>query len=184
VGAAVLLICQVNTPSGVPEAVPIVLVLLGLWTLLLQNTRFGRYVYAIGGNPEAARRAGVNLAWVRTGVFTLTAATAGFGGILLGSFFYGEYSTNTANPGQLVLYSVAAAVIGGTSLFGGRGKPIHGVLGGLMMGGLAYGVSLVDWGQFLQVPMEYIVPGAVLLLAVLVDVLSRGGAKTGSVTRV
>jgi D-xylose transport system permease protein len=187
VGVAVLMICTVNRGTalvrvqGVPWVIPIVLVVLGAWTLLLQRTRFGRYVYAIGGNPEAARRAGVSLAAIRTWAFALCSATAGLGGILLGSFFFGEYSTNTADPGQLVLYAVAAAVIGGVSLFGGRGKAIHGVLGGLLIGGIAYGVSLLNLGT-LATPLEYIVPGAVLLAAVAVDVLSRRG--TGSVTRV
>jgi D-xylose transport system permease protein len=187
VGVAVLLICTVNRGTalvrvqGVPWVIPIVLVVLGAWTLLLQRTRFGRYVYAIGGNPEAARRAGVSLAAIRTWAFALCSATAGLGGILLGSFFFGEYSTNTADPGQLVLYAVAAAVIGGVSLFGGRGKAIHGVLGGLLIGGIAYGVSLLNLGT-LATPLEYIVPGAVLLAAVAVDVLSRRGS--GSVTRV
>jgi D-xylose transport system permease protein len=187
VGVAVVLICNVNrgtslvTVEGVPWVIPIVLAVLGAWTLVLQRTRFGRYVYAIGGNPEAARRAGVSLAGIRTWAFALCSATAGLGGILLGSFFYGEYSTNTQDPGQLVLYAIAAAVIGGVSLFGGRGKAIHGVLGGLLIGGIAYGVSLLNLGT-LATPLEYIVPGGVLLAAVLVDVLSRRG--TGSGTRV
>jgi D-xylose transport system permease protein len=182
-GAAVVAVCAANLPSGVPEVIPIVVGIVGLWTLLLARTKFGRYIYAIGGNPEAARRAGVNLALVRTGAFALCSATAGFGGILLGSFFYGQYSTNDADPGQLILYSVAAAVIGGTSLFGGRGKPLHGLLGGLLIGGIAYGVSLLSLGEY-STPLEYILPGAVLLIAVLVDVLSRRGARTGSVARV
>jgi len=186
VGVAVVVICTINrgtplvTVQGVPWVIPIVLVVLGVLTLLLQRTRFGRYVYAIGGNPEAARRAGVSLAAIRTWAFALCSATAGLGGILLGSFFFGQYSTNTADPGQLVLYSVAAAVIGGVSLFGGRGKPVHGVLGGLLIGAIAYGVSLLSLGQ-LATPLQYIVPGGVLIVAVLVDVLSRRG--TGSVAR-
>jgi len=159
--------------------IPIVLVLLGAVTLLLQRTRFGRYVYAIGGNPEAARRAGVSLSAIRIWSFALCSATACLGGILLGSFFFGEYSTNTADPGQLVLYSIAAAVIGGVSLFGGRGKAIHGILGGLLIGSIAYGVSLLSLGS-LSTPLEYILPGGVLLVAVGIDVLSR----RGSVTRV
>jgi D-xylose transport system permease protein len=189
VAVAVVAICNLNrgtslvTVEGVPWVIPIVLVVLGVWTLLLQRTRFGRYVYAIGGNPEAARRAGVSLATVRTWSFVLCSATAGLGGILLGSFFYGQYSTNTADAGQLVLYSVAAAVIGGTSLFGGRGKAIHGVLGGLLIGGIAYGVSLLQLGE-LSTPLQYIIPGVVLLVAVFVDVVSRGGARTGSAARV
>jgi D-xylose transport system permease protein len=187
VGVAVVVICNGNrgttlvTVEGVPWVIPIVLVLLGAWTVLLQRTRFGRYVYAIGGNPEAARRAGVSLAAIRTWSFALCSATAGLGGVLLGSFFFGQYSTNTADPGQLVLYCVAAAVIGGVSLFGGRGKAVHGVLGGLLIGGIAYGVSLLSLGT-LATPLQYILPGGVLLGAVLVDVQSRRG--TGSVTHV
>jgi D-xylose transport system permease protein len=187
VGVAVLLICNVNrgtqilSIAGVPWVIPIVLVVLGGWTLLLQRTSFGRHIYAIGGNPEAARRAGISLVTVRTWSFALCSATAGLGGILLGSYFLGQYSTNTSDPGQLVLYSVAASVIGGVSLFGGRGKAVHGVLGGLLIGGIAYGVSLLNLGS-LSTPLQYILPGAVLIGAVLVDVLSRRGA--GSVTGV
>jgi D-xylose transport system permease protein len=187
VGAAVVLVCSLNRGSslkavtGVPWVIPIVLVLLGAWTLVLQRTRFGRYIYAIGGNPEAARRAGVSLPAIRISAYAASSATAALGGILLGSFFYGEYSTNTADPGQLVLYSIAAAVIGGVSLFGGRGKAVHGVLGGLLIGGIAYGVSLLNLGT-LSTPLQYILPGGVLLAAVLIDVLSRRGA--GSVTGV
>jgi D-xylose transport system permease protein len=187
VGAAVVIICSVNrgsslkTVDGIPWVIPIVLVLLGAWTLVLQRTRFGRYMYAIGGNPEAARRAGVSLRAIRIWAFALCSATAALGGILLGSFFYGQYSSNTADPGQLVLYTVAAAVIGGVSLFGGRGKAVHGVLGGLLIGGIAYGVTLLSLGA-LSTPLQYILPGGVLLVAVLIDVSSRRGA--GSVTGV
>jgi D-xylose transport system permease protein len=187
VGAAVVIVCSLNRGSslksveGIPWVIPIVLVVLGVWTFVLQRTRFGRYMYAIGGNPEAARRAGVSLPKIRIWAFALCSATAALGGILLGSFFYGQYSTNTADPGQLVLYTVAAAVIGGVSLFGGRGKAIHGVLGGLLIGGIAYGVSLLSLGS-LSTPLTYILPGGVLLAAVLIDVQSRRGA--GSVTGV
>ena len=181
VGAAVVIICSVNRGTslkhvtGVPWVIPIVLAVLGAWTLTLQRTRFGRYIYAVGGNPEAARRAGVSLPSIRIWAFALCSATAALGGILLGSFFYGQYSTNTADPGQLVLYTVAAAVIGGVSLFGGRGKAIHGVLGGLLIGGIAYGVSLLNLGS-LSTPLTYILPGGVLLIAVLIDVQSRRGS--------
>ena len=185
VGIAVVAICDVNrgvaiTIEGVPWVVPIVLAVLAVWTLLLQRTRFGRYVYAIGGNPEAARRAGVNVPLIRTGAFVLSAVTAGMAGILLGSFFYGQYSTNEADGSQLVLYAVAASVIGGTSLFGGRGKTIHGVLGGLVIGGIVYGMALLG----LHVEWELMVTGAVLVVAVLVDVLSRRGVSTGGGERV
>jgi D-xylose transport system permease protein len=184
VAIAVVAICNVNRGvsievDGVPVVVPVVLALLAAWTLLLQRTRYGRYVYAVGGNPEAARRAGVKLPAVRTWAFVLSAVTAGIAGILLGSFFYGQYSTNEADGGQLVLYAVAAAVIGGTSLFGGRGKTIHGVLGGLIIGGIVYGMALLG----LHVEWELIVTGGVLLVAVLIDVLSRRGAGKGSADR-
>jgi len=187
VGAAVVIICSVNRGSslksvtGIPWVIPIVLVVLGVWTLVLQRTRFGRYMYAIGGNPEAARRAGVSLPAIRIWAFALCSATAALGGILLGSFFLGQYSSNIADPGQLVLYTVAAAVIGGVSLFGGRGKAVHGVLGGLLIGGIAYGVTLLTLGS-LSTPLQYILPGGVLLIAVLIDVSSRRGS--GGVTRV
>jgi len=180
-GAAVVIVCSVNRGSslrsvtGIPWVIPIVLALCAVWTLVLQRTKFGRYMYATGGNPEAARRAGINVPAIRIWAFALCSATAALGGILLGSFFYGEYSSNTADPGQLVLYTVAAAVIGGVSLFGGRGKAIHGVLGGLLIGGIAYGVSLLNLGS-LSTPLTYILPGGVLLVAVLIDVSSRRGA--------
>jgi D-xylose transport system permease protein len=183
-GAAVVAICDVNRSNfgviaGVPWIIPIVLVVLVASTILLQRTRFGRYVYAVGGNPEAARRAGVSLATIRTWGFVLSSVTAGIAGILLGSFFYGQLSTNTADPGQLVLYAVAGAVIGGTSLFGGRGKAVHGVFGGLVIGAIAYGMALLG----LAAQYEYIVTGFVLVVAVLVDVLSRRGP-SGSGARV
>jgi len=180
-GAAVVIVCSVNRGSslrsvtGIPWVIPIVLALCAVWTLVLQRTKFGRYMYATGGNPEAARRAGINVPAIRIWAFALCSATAALGGILLGSFFYGEYSSNTADPGQLVLYTVAAAVIGGVSLFGGRGKAIHGVLGGLLIGGIAYGVSLLNLGS-LSTPLTYILPGGVLLIAVLIDVSSRRGS--------
>jgi D-xylose transport system permease protein len=187
VGSALVIICSINRGSslksvtGIPWVIPIVLAVLGAWTLVLQRTRFGRYIYAIGGNPEAARRAGVSLPFIRIWAFALCSATAALGGILLGSFFFGQYSSNIADPGQLVLYTVAAAVIGGVSLFGGRGKAVHGVLGGLLIGGIAFGVSLLTLGS-LSTPLQYILPGGVLLIAVLIDVSSRRQA--GSVTGV
>ena len=125
--AAVVLVMICNTDRGalVPiEGMPwIVLIVIGVcaaWTLLLGRTKFGRYVYAIGGNAEAARRAGVSLARIRTLCFMLCSFTAGIAGIVYASRLR-SVSTNL-DGGPLVLYAVAAAVIGGTSLFGGRGK--------------------------------------------------------------
>jgi D-xylose transport system permease protein len=178
-----VLICNQNranfgTLEGVPWVIPIVLFVLGAWTILLQRTRYGRYVYAIGGNSEAARRAGINLSMVRTVAFVLCSFTAGIALLLYASLLGGM--SNNIQGGQYVLYAVAAAVIGGTSLFGGRGKPLHGVLGGLVIGGIYNGMYL----QGYPVEAEYIVTGLVLLAAVTIDSLSRRGATSGSVTRV
>jgi D-xylose transport system permease protein len=183
IGIVVVYICNLNrarigTLEGVPWVVGIVLAVLAAWTFLLQRTRYGRYVYAIGGNPEAARRAGVNVSMVRTWAFVLCAMTAGIAGLLYASLLGGM--SNNVNGGQLVLYAVAAAVIGGTSLFGGRGKPAHGVLGGLVIGGIYNGMYLLG----LSVQWEFIVTGGVLLFAVTVDAISRRGSSSGSLTRV
>jgi D-xylose transport system permease protein len=176
-GIAIVAICNVNrahfgTIEGVPYIIPIVLVVLAAWTVLLGRTRFGRYVYAIGGNPEAARRAGVRLPAVRTWGFILASLTSGIAGVLFTSWQV-SLTTNIIKVGNsYVLLAVAAAVIGGTSLFGGRGKVIHGVLGGLVIGGIYNGLYL------LSVPSQWIdvVVAGVLLGAAAVDVLSRRGA--------
>ncbi|HEX4216802.1 MAG TPA: hypothetical protein VHZ02_00410, partial [Acidimicrobiales bacterium] len=127
-GVVLVLVCNTNRSSfavlrGVPWAVVIVAAFVVAWTFLLSRTRFGRYLYAIGGNAEAARRGGVSLGWNRFWAFTLTGFTAGAAGILYASRL-GSISNNI-DGGTLVLYAVAAAVIGGTSLFGGRGKMVH-----------------------------------------------------------
>jgi len=183
VGVAVVAICDQNraaigTLEGVPWVVLIVLGVLGVWTILFQRTRYGRYIYAIGGNPEAARRAGINLALVRTGAFALCSFTAGIGMLLFASYLGGM--SNNVQGGQYVLYAVAAAVIGGTSLFGGRGKPLHGVLGGLVIGGIYNGMYLLGY----DVEPQFIVTGIVLLVAVTIDAVSRRGSSSGSVGRV
>jgi D-xylose transport system permease protein len=169
---------NLGTLEGVPWMIPIVLAVLGVWTVVLSRTKFGRYMYAIGGNPEAARRAGINVALIRTVGFGLCSLTAGVAIMLYASLLGGM--SNNLQGGQYVLYAVAAAVIGGTSLFGGRGKPLHGVLGGLVIAAIynglyLQGISSVEW--------QYIVTGLVLLAAVMIDAVSRRGAASGSVTR-
>ncbi|HUZ86863.1 MAG TPA: hypothetical protein VNF26_07920 [Candidatus Baltobacterales bacterium] len=182
-GITVVAICNINranlgTLEGVPWVVPIVLAVLAAWTVLLGKTKYGRYVYAVGGNPEAARRAGINLATIRTVAFALCGFTAGIGGLLYASYIGGM--SNNVQGGQLVLFAVAAAVIGGTSLFGGRGKAMHGVLGGLVIGGIYNGMYL----QGLDVQRIFIVTGLVLLAAVTIDAISRRGAASGNSARV
>ena len=170
-----MLICNTNRGrsvpiQGVPWVVLIVLGVLAMWTLLLGRTRFGRYMYAIGGNAEAARRAGVNLAadpdrrlhrWRRS--------PPGIAGIVYASRLR---SVSTAlDGGTLVLYAVAAAVIGGTSLFGGRGKAMHAVLGGLVIAAIDNGMGL----QGYSAAAKYVVTALVLLAAVTIDALARRG---------
>ena len=152
---------------GVPWVVLVVLVVVVAWSFLLGRTRFGRYVYAIGGNAEAARRAGINLSRIRVLAFTLCGLTAGIMGIIYTSYL-GSISTGVQG-GQNVLYAVAAAVIGGTSLFGGRGKMLGAVLGGLIVAVIYNGLELLGLGAAPQ----YIWTAVVLLAAVTVDTLAR-----------
>jgi D-xylose transport system permease protein len=154
---------------GVPWVVLIVLGVLVIYTVVLGRTRFGRYIYAIGGNAEAARRAGISLNLIRTLAFTLTGLTAAIAGIVLASRL-GSISTNT-DGGQLVLFAVAAAVIGGTHLFGGHGKMINAVLGGLVVAAIYNGLGLLG----LSAAATYIVTALVLLAAVTIDALSQRG---------
>ena len=177
-GVIVVAVCNVNrahfgTIVGLPYLIPIVLVVMVGWTMLLQRTRFGRYVYAIGGNPEAARRAGISLPKIRTWGFVLASLTAGIAGVLFASWQVSITTNVIKDANQYVLLAVAAAVIGGTSLFGGRGKTLHGVLGGLVIGSIYNGLFL------LGVPAEWIdvVVALVLLAAGTIDVLSRRGAQ-------
>ena len=174
-GVALVLICNTDRGrilpiKGVPWVVLIVLGVLAAWTFLLGRTRFGRYVYAIGGNAEAARRAGIDLAWIRTFCFMLASFTAGIAGIVYASRLR---SVSTAlDGGTLVLYAVAAAVIGGTSLFGGRGKAIHAVLGGLVIAAIDNGMGL----QGYSAAAKYVVTAIVLLAAVTIDSVARRNA--------
>lgn len=169
---AVVLICNVDRGTravlrGVPWVVPVIVVILILWTLLLGRTRFGKYIYAIGGNAEAARRAGINLSRIRLAAFTLGSMTAGLAGIVYASRL-GSVSSNV-DGGQLVLYAIAAAVIGGTSLFGGRGKMVHALVGGLIVAVINNGMGLIG----LKASTQFIVTALVLLAAMVVDALSR-----------
>lgn len=169
-GVVLVAVCQAG--NGVPWAVPIVLAIVVGWTFLLSRTRFGRYVYAIGGNAEAARRAGINLSRVRVIAFALSSLTAGAAGIFYAARL-GSISSNV-NGGQYVLLAVAAAVIGGTSLFGGRGKIVHALLGGLVVATIYNGMGLIN----LSAATELMVTALVLLAAVTVDALSRRNRST------
>jgi D-xylose transport system permease protein len=173
-GVVLVLICNADrgvlTPiRGMPWVVLIVVGVVTMWSILLGRTTFGRHVYAIGGNAEAARRAGVRLARVRTLCFVLASFTAGMAGIIYASRLR-SVSTNI-DGGTLVLYAVAAAVIGGTSLFGGRGKAIHAVLGGIVIAAIDNGMGL----QGFSAASRNIVTAIVLIAAVTIDAIARRG---------
>jgi len=172
-GVVVVLIGNTNrgvgftVVEGVPWVILVVLVVLVAWSFLLGRTRFGRYVYAIGGNAEAARRAGINLSRIRVLAFVLAGLTAGIMGIIYASQL-GSVSSNVPG-GQNVLFAVAAAVIGGVSLFGGRGKMLGAVLGGLIVAVIYNGLQLLGLGAAPQAIWTAIV----LLAAVTIDTVAR-----------
>ncbi|MDQ1520326.1 MAG: hypothetical protein QOI55_1399, partial [Actinomycetota bacterium] len=174
-GVVLVLICNTNRGTafkvirGVPWVVLIVLGVLALWTFVLGRTKFGRYIYAIGGNAEAARRAGINLALVRTAAFSLASLTAGIAGLIYASRLQ-SISTNI-DGGTLVLYAVAAAVIGGTSLFGGRGRARDAVIGGIVVAAINNGMGL----QGYSTAARLVVTAIVLIVAVTIDALARKG---------
>jgi D-xylose transport system permease protein len=153
--------------SGIPYVVPIVLVLLVVGTFVLDRTRFGRHIYAVGGNREAARRAGIDVVKIRGAVFIISSAFAAIGAIIYSSKV-GSVSPS-AGGGNTLLFAVGGAVIGGTSLFGGRGRISNAVIGGAVLATVNNGMGLL--GQ--PASVVFIVNGIVLLLAAGVDVLSR-----------
>jgi D-xylose transport system permease protein len=176
-GIALVVICNLNrgllTPlKGVPWVVPVVIAILLLWSWLLARTKLGRYIYAIGANPEAARRAGINVAMVRTVGFMLCSLTAGLAGLVYESRL-GSMATDI-DGGTLVLYGVAAAVIGGASLFGGRGKPLHALLGGIVIAAVFNGLGLMG----ITAAGQDIATAIVLIAAVTLDSLVRRRSAT------
>jgi D-xylose transport system permease protein len=167
--AAVALVAVANNDRGLPYVTLIMLGAYVLWTFVTQRTRFGRHVYAVGGNVEAARRAGINVAGIRMAVFTISGTMAALGGLVLASRLS---SVDTATGGgTILLYSIAAAVIGGTSLFGGRGTIRSAVLGAIVIAMIDNGLGLLN----VSAGTKYIVTALVLLAAVTLDSLSRRG---------
>ncbi|MDP2775582.1 MAG: ABC transporter permease [Nocardioides sp.] len=153
--------------SGVPWVLPVVLALLLFWTFVLTRTRFGRHVYAVGGNAEAARRAGINVTRIRVAAFVICSSMAAISGLLAASYT-GKVSPGSGGGNEL-LYAVGAAVIGGTSLFGGRGRASDAVVGGLVIATIPNGLGLLNQASWIN----YVVTGSVLLLAASVDAISR-----------
>jgi D-xylose transport system permease protein len=170
-GIAVFLLSQDRSSSiipirGVPIVVPIVLAILWLGTFMLDRTKFGRYIYAVGGNAEAARRSGVNVILIRFLVFVICSFLA----VVSGLFNAGRVGTIDATDGKdIVLSGVAAAVVGGVSLFGGRGRLMHAAIGALVIAVITNGLGLLN----LPSGLNNVIAGAVLILAATIDALSR-----------
>jgi D-xylose transport system permease protein len=152
---------------GVPSAVVVFIAFIVLFDFITRRTRFGRYIFAVGGNPEAARRAGINVERIRIAVFTLGSTLAACGGILAGSRLLAV--NQSSGGGDVLLNAIAAAVIGGTSLFGGRGSTWSALLGALVIGSIANGMDLLALSSYIK----FMVTGAVLLLAVTIDAYAR-----------
>ena len=152
-----------NSGRGVPLITIILGVFLAFWTFIANRTRFGRHVYAVGGNPEAARRAGIEVDRIRIAVFMINGFMTGAGGIVLVSRLR-SVATNTGG-GNLLLEVIAAAVIGGTSLFGGRGRVVAAFYGALVITTIKNGMDLMG----LSSGFKFMITGVVLILAVLVD---------------
>lgn len=171
-GILLVYVCTINrglliSLKGVPWVIPFVGLVLFAYSMILGRTKLGRYMYAIGANPEAARRAGINVQRVRRIAFVFSAMTAGIAGLVYASFL-GSVSTGV-DGGSYTLYGVAAAVIGGASLFGGRGKPLHALLGGLVIGVVFNGLALMG----ISAAGQFIATGIVLLVAAATDALVR-----------
>ncbi|MEA2422852.1 MAG: D-xylose transport system permease protein [Thermoleophilaceae bacterium] len=167
--ALVVVVYVMNKARGLPLALVIFGGLVVIFDLVLRRTLYGRYVFAVGGNPEAARRAGINVTWIRVSVFMLCSTLAAAGGIMAASRLY---AVNQSSGGSdVLLNAIAAAVIGGTSLFGGRGSTYSALLGILVIQSITNGMLLLNLGT----DVRFMITGAVLLAAVTVDAVARRG---------
>jgi D-xylose transport system permease protein len=156
--------------KGIPYVVPVILLLLVIGTFVLGRTAFGRHIYAVGGNAEAARRAGIDVKRIRIYAFMICSGLAAIAGLIFASR-QNSISPTTGGSSTL-LYAVGAAVIGGTSLFGGKGKMRDAILGGLVVAVIDNGMGLLGYAA----GIKFIVTGLVLLISAGVDAISRRGA--------
>jgi D-xylose transport system permease protein len=166
-GATIAAVYVANEDRGVPQVTLTLAIFLAFFTFIASSTRFGRHVYAVGGSPEAARRAGIDVDRIRIAVFMINGFMAGVGGIILVSRLR-SVATNTGG-GNLLLNVIAAAVIGGTSLFGGQGRVVSAFYGALVITAIQNGMDLLG----LSSGFKFMITGIVLLLAVLVDSVSK-----------
>ena len=165
-GGILAAIAIVNSDRGLPLASVILIGLVAIFAFITTRTRFGRHIYAVGGNLEAARRAGIRIDRVRIAVFALCSALAACGGILAASRLL---AVNQSSGGSdFLLLAIAGPVIAGTSLFGGRGSIWHALLGALVIGSISNGMDLLA----LESSVKFMITGAVLLLAVTIDALT------------
>jgi D-xylose transport system permease protein len=152
--------------AGVPIVIPIVVTIIFVGTFVLDRTTFGRHLYAVGGNPEAARRAGIKVNRIRIIAFVITSTLA----VIAGLFHVSRIGVVEASAGRtIVLSGVAAAVVGGVSLFGGRGRLVHAAIGALVISIIDNGLGLLG----LSAGISFVVTGSVLALAATVDAVSR-----------
>lgn len=167
IAAGTVIVAVLNANQGVPVPVAIFTVLLGAATYLLTETRFGLHLYAVGGNAEAARRAGINVTRVKVMAFAISGGLAALGGIIAASRILGVSvsSGGGIGGGALLLNAIAAAVIGGVSLFGGRGRASAALLGALVIGVVGNGLNLLG----VSTDVQLLVTGGLLVLAVTVD---------------
>jgi D-xylose transport system permease protein len=171
IGVAILL-----SDRGVPLAVLILLGLTGLFAFITERTRFGRHIYAVGGNAEAARRAGIRVTRIRVTVFAIGSTMAAAGGIMAASRLIAV--NQSSGSGDILLNAIAGPVIAGTSLFGGRGTVWSALLGALVIGSISNGMDLLG----LQSSVKFMITGGVLLAAVTLDALTRRQRSQVSVT--
>jgi D-xylose transport system permease protein len=166
---------KTNPIEGVPTVIPIALVILFIGTFMLDRTKFGRYMYAVGGNPEAARRAGIKVAKIRITAFMICSVLA----MISGVFNVSRIGNVESSAGRaIVLSGVAAAVVGGVSLFGGRGRLVHAAIGAFVIAIIDNGLGLLG----MPAGIAYIITGSVLTVAATADALARRRSG-GSLTR-
>ncbi|MFD5083785.1 sugar ABC transporter permease [Kitasatospora sp. NPDC058406] len=161
-----------NQDSGLPLPLVVLVGVVVLTDFVLRRTSYGRQIFAVGGGIEAARRAGINVAWIRISVFMISAALAGLGGLFIAS--QQGSADKLLGGGNVLMSAIAAAVIGGTSLFGGRGSTWSALLGMLVIQSITTGLDMVHAAQAIQ----YMITGAVLLAAVVLDSVSRRTQKS------
>jgi D-xylose transport system permease protein len=164
----VVAICNHGRSPGVPFSGVILVVMIAFWTFIARRTTFGRHVYAVGGNPEAARRSGINVKFIRIVVFMISSLMCAIGGIVLAGSL-GGVATDVGSYQSTFLAAIASAVIGGTSLVGGRGRVVGALLGATVLGTITNGLGLLGTSA----AIELMIDGTILLLAVTLDTLAR-----------